>query len=271
MNVAWIGLGHMGLPTAKTVAAAGHTVKGYDIRPPAPEDADGLILTGSAREAAEGCEVLCLAVFSDEQVENVLAGPDGVFQILRNGAVVAIFTTGTLDALKSIVACAPPGVAILDTCFSRQRGNITSGMLNLLVGGDGDALERCRPVLSTFAHEIYHVGGSGAGRSLKLVNNVLWASHVRLAIDAMHLAEKLGLEPTMTARIVHECSGASDVLGAVFVHADAAERVEFMQPYLVKDASAAAEAADEVGADLGALGDVVRAITGSAPTGSRPT
>jgi len=69
----------MGLPTSKMVAAGGHEVRGYDIKAPQPEDNEGLMICRSAREAADQCDLVCLAPFSDDQVEDVLAGPDGLF------------------------------------------------------------------------------------------------------------------------------------------------------------------------------------------------
>jgi 3-hydroxyisobutyrate dehydrogenase-like beta-hydroxyacid dehydrogenase len=178
MRVGWIGLGRMGLRTAKKVAAAGHRVVAFDIKPPKPDDAQGLILAGSAREAAEGCELLCVAVFSDDQVEDLLIGKDDLFHVLRPRAVVAVFTTGTIASARKVAAAAPPGIAVLDTCFSNRLGDgiLASGMMNLLVGGDAAALERCRPALEPFARAIYHLGDSGAGRAMKLVNNLLWVA-----------------------------------------------------------------------------------------------
>jgi 3-hydroxyisobutyrate dehydrogenase len=189
MNVAWIGLGQMGLPTSKKIAAAGHTVRAYDIVAPSADAAAGLTLVGSPREAAKDCDMLCLAVFSDAQVEDVLNGPEGVMSGLKKGAIVAIFTTGSIEAAKAIAAGAPAGVSVLDTCFSRMNSELASGLLTLLVGGDADAIERGRPVFDTFARKIFHVGGSGAGRAIKLVNNILFAGHLQLAANAVTLAE----------------------------------------------------------------------------------
>lgn len=258
MKVGWIGLGHMGLPTARTIATAGHCVTGYDIRPIDPAEAQGLAIAASASEAAEDCDVLCLALFSDEQVEAVLNGPDGLFPTLKEGTVVAIFTTGTIASIQRLAAAAPAGVALLDTCFSRQNAMIPSGKLNILVGGDAAALARCRPVLEPFANEILHVGTNGAGRALKLVNNLLWVAHTQLAKDALVLAEGLGLDPLMTAQTMFRCSGASDAQ-AIFGKPGVEGMLDYMHPFMVKDASAAAEAAREAGVDLGTLGHVVDA------------
>jgi 3-hydroxyisobutyrate dehydrogenase-like beta-hydroxyacid dehydrogenase len=247
----------MGLPTARTVAAAGHMVQAFDIKPLTADETAGLTLMSSAREAAQGCDLICVALFSDDQVEEVLMGAEGIFPILEESAVVAVFTTGTIASAKALAAAAPPGVAVLDTCFSRQSWMMASGKLNLLVGGDAAALDRARPVLQTFAQEILHMGGSGAGRAIKLVNNLLWTANHRLAVDTLDFAESLGLDPHLTAEIILKCSGATDAFH-VYLNPEWQKTFDFMHPYFVKDASAAVEAAREVGCDLGALRDVVK-------------
>lgn len=255
MKVAWIGLGQMGLPTAGKIAAAGHEVRAYDIKPPAPDAAGGLTLVGSPREAAEDCDMLCLAVFSDDQVEEVLTGPDGVMAGLKQGAIVAIFTTGSVESAQAIAAGAPPGVAVLDTCFSRMQAEMASGRLTLLVGGEAEAIDRGRPVFDAFARQIFHVGASGAGRAIKLVNNILFAGHLQLAADALRLAEGLGLDRSASAAALIQCSGASDVL-ARFVDEETGPMLDMARRYMVKDVAAAADAAAEAGVDLGTLAAV---------------
>lgn len=256
MRVAWIGLGHMGLPTSKMVAAGGHEVRGYDVKSLEPHETKGLTICRSAREAAEGCDLVCLALFSDEQVEETLAGQNGLFETLKPGTVVAIFTTGTIESAKRLAAASPEGIAVLDTCFSRA-GAMTSPLLNLLVGGDAEALDRCRPVFETFSNEIFHLGASGAGRAMKLINNILWVAHNQLVMDALEFSAQLGFDRYETAKIIDKCSGASRVTSVFAKPYD--EIVAYMRPFMIKDASAAAEAAREAGADLGTLGAVVKA------------
>ena len=255
MKVAWIGLGQMGLPTAGKIAAAGHALRAYDIKPPAPDAAGGLTLVGSPREAAAGCDLLCLAVFSDAQVEEVLSGPEGVMGGLKDGAIVAIFTTGSVASVQAIAAAAPRGIAVLDTCFSRMQSEMASGRLTLLVGGEAEAIDRARPVFDTFARQIFHVGGSGAGRAIKLVNNILFAGHLQLAADALRLAQGLGLERGASAAALIQCSGASDVMSR-FVDEDPAPMLDMARRYMVKDVAAAADAAIDAGVELGTLGAV---------------
>ncbi len=252
MKVGWIGLGQMGLPTAKTIAAAGHEVRGYDVQALSAEDSAGLNIVGTIAEAADDCDLLCLAVFSDDQVEEVLTGPDGVIGAMKPGAVVAVFTTGAIEKIQEIAASAPQGVSVLDTCFSRKQSEIQSGKLTLLVGGDAEAIDRARPAFESFAPRIFHVGASGSGRAIKLVNNILFAAHAQVANDALKLAQGLGLDRASTAKALLDCSGASDVMGN-FVESDPAPLMEQFYRYMVKDVTAAAQAGEAAGVDMGPL------------------
>lgn len=255
MNIGWIGLGQMGLPTSKTLAAAGHVVRAFDVKMPAADAAGGLVLASSPRDAAKDCDLLCIAVFSDEQVEDVLNGPDGVMGDLKEGAIVAIFTTGSVEAARALAASAPAGVTVLDTCFSRKNSEIASGKLTLLIGGEADGIERARPAFDAFARAIFHVGPSGSGRAIKLVNNILFAGHLQLGADALRLAEGLGLDRAATASALIQCSGASDVLNQ-FIDQDPAAVLDMVRRYMVKDVSAAAAAGEAAGVELGTLGAV---------------
>jgi 3-hydroxyisobutyrate dehydrogenase-like beta-hydroxyacid dehydrogenase len=233
MKVAWIGLGQMGLPSATKVAAAGHQVKGFDVMPPAEGTAPGIEMVSSPRAAAQGAEVICIAVFSDAQVEEVLVGPDGFLKDCAPGTVIAIFTTGTIESPQKLAAVAPEGVSVLDTCFSRKDDDIKTGMMTLLAGGDADGIARGKSVFDPFAHTIVHVGPVGSGRAIKLVNNILFAGHLQLAADALKLAEGLGLDPML----------------------DMARR------YMLKDVSAALAAAADKGVVVDALAGATAAYT----------
>jgi 3-hydroxyisobutyrate dehydrogenase len=222
------------------------------VKAPSAEDSQGLVLVSSPREAAQDCDLLCLAVFSDDQVADVLTGPDGVIDLLKPGAIVAVFTTGSIESIQSIAAAAPAGITVLDTCFSRMQSETASGKLTLLVGGDADAIDRGRPAFDTFARAIFHVGASGAGRAIKLVNNILFAGHLQLAADAIRLAEGLGLERSSTAAALIQCSGASDVLTR-FVDQDPAYMLETARRYMVKDVRAAIDAGTKASVQLDAL------------------
>jgi 3-hydroxyisobutyrate dehydrogenase-like beta-hydroxyacid dehydrogenase len=251
MNVAWFGLGQMGLPSARRIAAAGHRVRGYDVNAP-NGDLGAIELVPSVNEAVDECDMICIAVFSDDQVEELLTGKDGILKGLKPGTVIAVFTTGVIERIQEIAAQAPEGVTVLDTCFSRKPEDGPEGMLTLLVGGDATAIDAGRPVFDTFCNVIIHVGPSGSGRAIKLVNNILFAGHLQLAADALNFATGLGLDPQTTANALTKCSGASSVLGLMAV-AGPEKILESTDRYMMKDVAAAEKAASDRGITLGPI------------------
>lgn len=251
MNVAWFGLGQMGLPSAKRIAAGGHRVRGYDIYPP-KGDVGEIEMVSTVNDAIEDCEMICIAVFSDDQVEELLTGPEGILKELKPGTVIAVFTTGAIEKIQEVAAHAPEGVTVLDTCFSRKPEDGPEGMLTLLVGGDAAGIDAGRPVFDTFCNVIIHVGPSGSGRAIKLVNNILFAGHLQLAADALNFAEGLGLDPKTTATALTKCSGTSGVLG-LMAAIGPEQMLESSHRYMVKDVGAAEKAAQDRGITLGPI------------------
>ena len=259
MKVAWFGLGQMGLPSAKRIAAGGHPVRGYDVNPP-KGDIGGIELVSTVSDAIDGGDMICIAVFSDDQVEDLLTGTDGILKGLKPGTVVAVFTTGAIEKIQEIAAQAPAGVTVLDTCFSRKPEDGPEGMLTLLVGGDAAGIDAGRPVFDTFCNVIIHVGPSGSGRAIKLVNNILFAGHVQLAADVLNFAEGLGLDPKTTATALTKCSGASGVLGMMAVIGPE-QMLETTHRYMIKDVGAANKAAKDRGITLGPIAAATKVYT----------
>jgi 3-hydroxyisobutyrate dehydrogenase-like beta-hydroxyacid dehydrogenase len=104
---------------------------------------------------------------------------------------------------------------------------------------------------------VFHHGGSGAGRAMKLVNNLLWVDHNKLLQDALEFSAALGFDRYETAKIIDKRTGGSRVTATYTKPFH--DMVAYMLPFMTKEASAAAQAARDAGADLGPLGDVVRA------------
>jgi len=111
--------------------------------------------------------------------------------------------------MDELARAAPEGVRVLDAPFSGTAQVAAAGGLTLLVGGEASPLELARPVLSAFASTILPVGPQGAGRGLKLINNLLFAAQMSLADEALQAAAALGLDRQAAALAIGQCSGAS--------------------------------------------------------------
>ncbi len=199
--VAVVGTGRMGAAMADRIAAAGLPLTVFNrTRATAVQVAASLAtaaevpVAGTAREAAAAADVVVVSLADDAAVLSAYRGEDGLAAGLRPGAVV--LDTSTIDP-QTVTAVGPlveeRGAALLDTPVSGSVSLVRSGELTVMAGGDAAALERARPVLDTFAARVFHVGGQGAGATMKLaVNSVLHGLNQALA-EALVLAEKAGV------------------------------------------------------------------------------
>ncbi|MCB2047492.1 MAG: NAD(P)-dependent oxidoreductase [Novosphingobium sp.] len=249
MKVGWIGLGEIGKHMALRVLDAGHDLVAYD-RGAGKEEvaAKGARMTSDYAALAAGCEALCLCLFSDAQVRDVLFD-QGTLAAMQPGSVLAIHTTGSPALAREIGERAPPGVSVLDACFSGGPHETANGDLTLMVGGDEQVLEKARPVLSTYASRINHMGPLGAGQTLKLLNNLLFATNLMQAAEILDIARTQGLDPQFAAKVICQSSGGSMAMG-LLQNGPAELTLNAARHYMVKDVDAASEAAKDTGIDV---------------------
>lgn len=256
MRVGWIGLGEMGAPMASRALAGGHRLTAYDRgsgRQALRER--GGVMAASYDDVAAASELLCVCLYDDRQVSEVLLN-EGLLARMRSGSIVAVHTTGSPSLARRLHAQAPAGVAVLDAAFSGSPAKARAGELTVMVGGAAAALERARPVFETYAGIVHHVGGPGAGQSMKLLNNLLFAAHLALASEALELAPALGLDPGRVASALRDASGASAALALFASMASPLEVRAGAAPYLRKDIASIVAAASEADLDLGRLLEV---------------
>ena len=187
-----VGAGHEVTVLGRTPAARG-ALQAAGARP-VPE----------AVAVAEKADVVCVCVFSDEQVHSVCL-QDGLIDAMAEGSVLVIHTTGSPRTAQAIAAAgASGGIAVIDSPVSGGPHDIAAGRITLLVGGDDAVVERARPVLSAYGDPILHVGPLGSGQAVKLVNNAVFAANIGLVAQAVRLGEQLGVsEEGLLAALPH--------------------------------------------------------------------
>lgn len=259
--VGWIGLGQMGRAMAARVVKARHAVRAHvrSLENRETARAAGIELTRDMAEAVKDSDFIGVALYDDAQLRDALLGPEGALRYLKPGAVMAIHTTGGLNALSDIAAQTPAGAYILDATFSGAAQTLDAGgHITLMAGGEPEALARALPVLECYCNPITLVGGLGAARKLKLLNNLLFAGQVSLAVHTLRLAEQLGLDPLIAAKVLQSSSGGSFAMGLAGQDWPPDDSLNRLGRYLDKDCDAARDAAAELRLDLGLLGDVSR-------------
>jgi 3-hydroxyisobutyrate dehydrogenase-like beta-hydroxyacid dehydrogenase len=256
MRVAVVGTGRMGAAMVGRLAGAGHQVVVQNrtrARADVVAERYGLRAVDLPREAAAGAEVVVVSLADDATVRGAYGGPDGIVAGLDPGAVVA--DTSTVDP-ATVQALAPDvegaGAALVDTPVSGSVSTVESGELLVMVGGDGGALDRARPVLDAFARRILHLGPLGTGATMKLaVNSVVHALNEALA-EALVLAEKAGVDRSAAYEVfVSSAVAAPFVLYKRAAYENPGEApVAFALDLVAKDLDLVADLAARVGADM---------------------
>ncbi len=216
MRVGFIGLGNMGRPIAGHLQRAGHQLAVFDVVPAA-----GAALVEAGATAAP--DIATLAAASDV-VFLSLPGPAEVDQVvsavladLAMGSVVVDLSTNSVEGARAMAdRGAAVGVAFVDAPVSGGRAGAEAGTLAVIVGGDGEAVERVRPLLETFSANVFHVGPSGAGALAKLVNNQIFLCASVLIQEGFVLGAKAGMDATALLEIL-KASSAGTVVGAANV------------------------------------------------------
>jgi 3-hydroxyisobutyrate dehydrogenase len=211
-KIAWIGLGHMGVPMSANMVEAGHTVRGVDIAKAARDKAraKGVDVAASVAEAVRDAEVVFTMLQSGAIVEEVLTGPHGAFAHMAKGTVVVdCSTTGADTALAMYEAGKAHGVSFVDAPVSGGVLGAEEASLTLMLGGDFDAVATAEPLLKSVGAYIVHVGPSGDGQKMKVVNNAMLGVGMAMSCEASVLAQRLGLDPQVFYDIVLRSSGDS--------------------------------------------------------------
>ena len=258
-TVGVVGLGKMGGPLARHLAAGGFGVVGYDVSADAMAavaDA-GVSAAESCAALAALCDLVIVGVGFDSEVEEAIFGETGLLAGAKDGAAVAVASTIAPATMKSLAARAADiraDVRFLDIPMCRGEQSAIDGDLLVMGGGDRGTFDACRPALETFANDIYYLGDLGAGQVGKMVNNlILWAC-ISANDEGMALAGALDVD-TETLRTALLDSSAHN--WAMKVRAETWEL-----PWAEKDMSIVLKEADTARLSLPLCGSVREVIKG---------
>lgn len=262
MRVGFVGAGRMGAPMIGRLVAAGHQVRvlarSDDKRPAITEL--GAEPVADIAAVADDAEAVVVCVFTDEQVAQVCAElPSG----MTPGSTLILHTTGSPRTAQQI-AEQHPHLGVLDAPVSGGPHDIAAGEVTLFVGGAEDTVAAARPVLASYGDPVLHVGPLGAGQTVKLINNALFAAQIGLVAEAGRIGKSLGVaEPDLLAALGHG-SSASKVLGMVARAGSADGFIAAVGEFIGKDVAVVRRTAAGLGTDLGLIDGLLGRVTGPA-------
>ncbi|GAC1340470.1 MAG: 3-hydroxyisobutyrate dehydrogenase [Acetobacteraceae bacterium] len=209
-RIGFIGLGRMGLPMARNLAAAGHSVKAYDISTAyhAAATEAGITPCNRLDDAIADAEFAISMVPTGRHVHEIFLGEQGALTRLPPNALVIDSSTINISEARALhEAALARGIAVLDAPVSGGVMGAEAGTLTFMVGGNAADLERARPVLAGMGRNIFHAGEAGSGQVAKICNNMMAAVGMIVTSEAFALAKRFGMAPETLRDIVATSTG----------------------------------------------------------------
>jgi 3-hydroxyisobutyrate dehydrogenase len=215
MRIAFLGLGHMGLPMARNLAAAGHEVVGFDVFSAATDAAAaaGLAVERSGASAVRtaSADVVITMFQSGRQVLDAYRGVDGGEGLLAAAAPGTLFIDSSTIAVDEARAAhelaEAAGHRSLDAPVSGGVVGAENATLAFMVGGSDADFEAARPILEAMGRRVVHCGGAGLGQAAKVCNNMILAVSQIAVAEAFVLGERLGLSHQALFDVASNASG----------------------------------------------------------------
>jgi len=210
LKLGFIGLGNMGEGMAQNLARAGFPLTVRDLRPEpvARLGALGARCAHSNFDVGQASDLVCIAVFTDEQVRQTCLpyGDDaGLIAGLAPGGIIAIHSTVPTSLSRELTAEASRrGIHVVDAPMT-GGGEVAAreGKLTFFVGGEAAVFERCRPAFEAMTQHLFHVGALGAGAAAKIMSNFLAISNTIVVREALRLARGFGIPEEKILEIVN--------------------------------------------------------------------
>jgi 3-hydroxyisobutyrate dehydrogenase-like beta-hydroxyacid dehydrogenase len=215
MKLGFIGLGKMGRPMTGHLLRAGQDVVIHNRSRAVVDElaGQGASPATSPDEVARAADIVFTCLPTPESVEEVYFAESGLIPAVREGQVLVDFSTVSPELSRRQYAAAKERQAsFLDAPISGGTAGAENATLTIMVGGDAEALEKARPAFEILGQNIHHVGPSGAGSVVKLVNQLLVAINMAGVAEAIVFGVKAGADPKALHEVLSTSFGGSAML-----------------------------------------------------------
>lgn len=252
MQIGFIGLGIMGAPMARHLAAAGHEIFTCLNRSPLPDGLTATIFETPA-EVAKAAEIIITILPDTPDVERVLLGADGVITGIHRGALIIDMSSICPIRTKAIAdQFHAAGAGYIDAPVSGGEVGAKAATLTIMAGGSTKDFERAQPLFALMGQNITHVGEqNGAGQTCKIANQIIVALNIEAVAEAFVFAQKAGCDVSRVRQALMGGFASSRVLE---VHGDRMIKRNFTPGFRIrlhqKDLRLALDSAKTLGVSL---------------------
>ncbi len=218
MKVGFIGVGNMGGPMCRNLVKHDHQVTVHDLNSKARDaiTALGAESAGSAKEVAAESEVVFTSLPGPVEIREAVLGSDGVAEGADEQTIYVDLSTNAPSEARALAAeLAKRGIAMLDAPVSGGTTGAEAGTVAVMVGGDKEVFDKVEPLFQCIGANIFHVGGHGAGCTVKLINNMISFINLYAAGEGFMMGVKAGIDPEVLLAVVNTSSGQSKSLGKI--------------------------------------------------------
>jgi len=197
-RIAFVGLGAMGYPMAGHLARANFQTTVYNRSSTKAEQWTAEYCGDHAATpaaAAQNADAVCLCVGNDDDVRSVVYGDTGVLATLPRGGMLIDHTTASAELARELgAACEARGIGFVDAPVSGGQAGAENGQLTVMAGGAQSDFDRAYSIMECYAKSIRRMGAVGTGQLTKMVNQICIAGVVQGLSEALHFADKAGLD-----------------------------------------------------------------------------
>lgn len=263
-TLGFVGLGKMGAPLTRRLLEAHHSVIVYDTRPDAITDLlrAGATQAASLQQLAREASTVFVSLPMPDTVKSVIFGDGGLMSGGGGGGamktIVDLSTTGPKVTSEIARELEGTGVTLIDCPVSGGVAKAVNGTLALMVSGPKKSFEDIEPLLAHFGKPIFIGETPGAAQMMKLCNNLMAATSMAIAAEAITAGVKAGIDPSIMVDVINASSGRNNatqdkfptaILNRTFDHG-------FATGLMFKDVKLCLEEIERMGLDL----EVSRAV-----------
>lgn len=200
LRVGYIGLGNIGLPMAERLLGPGFDLILFDVAEAALAGFRGKArVAETVADVGATADLIGVCVRDDADVMDVVSA---LLTRMRSGLIAIHSTVKPATVVDLANRAAAQGVTVIDAAVTGGADGARNGRLTCMAGGDADAIDRARPLLSAYCSKIVHAGPTGQGMTLKIVNNLVTYVELLGAVEAYRLAAAAGLDPARLSEVM---------------------------------------------------------------------
>ncbi|MBM31769.1 MAG: hypothetical protein CL764_02805 [Chloroflexi bacterium] len=218
MNIGFIGLGNMGTGMVRNILKNMGQNNNLNVYTRTKSKIDSMVEEGatgcySLKELTTNSDIILTCLPNVDTSRDLILGSDGIINHANSNQILVDHSTVDIKTSQDCSnVAAEKNISFLDAPISGGPIGASEGTLTIMVGGNKTAFEKSSSVFEMMGGKISHMGKSGAGTAMKLVNQLLVSTNTVAAAEAFVLAEQAGVDLNSAIDILSTSWGQSQMI-----------------------------------------------------------